>query len=1378
MAAPSPAVEEFPIVGVGASAGGLEAFSQLLAHLPGDTGMAFVLVQHLDPTHPSMLTPALARATKMVVTEARNGTRVEPDHVYVIPPNADLAIGNRVLTLSPRKEGPRPHMSIDFFFRTLADEEGSRAIGVLLSGTGSDGTDGLHAIKAEGGITLAQAPRSARFAGMPEHAIGAGVVDRFLPVAGIADELARLSRHPYVANLGNGQVAEDAESRDASPFQEILALVRGATGVDFTGYKLSTVKRRLARRMALHKIESFGEYVQLLRKDPEEAPALCGDILIHVTGFFRDPQVFEVLAKKVFPEIIQRHRDGSPIRIWVPGCSTGEEVYSITMSLLETLGDSAGQASIQIFGSDIGAQAIERARAGIYSETVARQFGPERLERFLLPVEGGYRIAKPVRDLCVFVKHDLTRDPPFAKLDLVSCRNVLIYFDPDLQKRVLPLFHYCLNPGGFLLLGRSETLGGFRELFSEVDKTSQVFEKKGASVVPRMIAGQRRGVAVELRAGAPPGAAEVPGAFAAQRRVDDLLLARYAPAAALVNENMEVVLVRGRVGRYLELAPGRPDLNLLKLARDGLVADLRAMLQKAAKERRAVRRKGGVVRQDGRTAQVDLEVVPVAGPLHGERLFLVLFEEPTPSPVPSAARPGSRQKRPVPDGEVTRLREELAVTKDYLESLAEEQRRMNDELTSSNEELLSSNEELQSTNEELETAKEELQSTNEELTTVNDELQNRNQELNLVNSDLVNLLASIDIPIVILGADRRVRRFTPPARTLLNLLPSDVGRLVDEIKPNIVVEDLDERISQVIETHAMTEWEVRDRKGRWYRMQIRPYLSLDNRPDGAVLSFVDIDFLKHAVSDAERARDYLTGVVETVAVPLVVLDPELKVVSANGAFRHTFGISPPEPEAMGFLEIGGGMWAVPTLRPKLEALVSKNADFAMEVEVVAPSGQRKTVSLAGSAVRSVGAPMILLTLMDVTERAALLAAAREARSEAERANRGKDLFLAMLSHELRTPLAAIVLRASMLRSGEVDASRAKAVGEAIDRSAKAQARLIDDLLDTSSIIAGKMHLDRQGVDLAAVVRAALEAVRPVAETKSIEIKADLDASAGTVSGDPARLQQVVWNLLSNALKFTPSGGQVSVAVACSADQAQIRVSDTGKGIPEEFLPHVFDRFMQVDSSRTRYHGGLGLGLAIVRDLVRLHGGTVHADSPGEGRGATFTVTLPLDAVPLDASPAASDVHRAQQADEASTDRRRRTRPLAGLRVLVVDDDDDTRNALAESLRARGAEIRTGASAAEAMQALEDLWPHVLLCDVAMPGEDGYSLIRRVRALEPDRGGRIPAAALTALAGREERERALAAGFQMHIAKPMTLNGICAAIAELAGRPAAEDPARD
>ncbi|HUB07685.1 MAG TPA: chemotaxis protein CheB [Myxococcales bacterium] len=834
---------------IGASAGGIEACKELLAALPPKTGLAFVVVQHLAPDHKSFLSEVLLQATSMPVTQVQRATEVEPDHVYVIPPGGDLSLrGGRLEVEKRASRAGGMHLPIDSFFRSLAAARQSAAIGLVLSGTGSDGTLGLRAIKAEGGLTFAQEPASAAYADMPRNAIAAGGVEAVLPPRKIAAELARLARHPSLR--APPDEAEAGPAQATAAVDAICALLRERAGLDFAAYKPSTVRRRIDRRATLAHAESLPAYLALLEKEPEEVRELAEDMLVHVTSFFRDPDAFAALARRVFPAILRHKKDSPAARVWVPGCSTGEEVYSLAIALAESVG--RGAASLQLFGSDVSEAAIDRARVGVYPESIAADVGEARLKRFFTHVEGGYRVERAIRELCVFVKHDLTRDPPFTRLDLVSCRNVLIYFGAELQKKTIPLFHYALNQPGFLWLGKSETIGGFGDLFALEDRAAKIYARKPAAVrllppLPRGMAAASRAPAVQVGRDAPAGMIDL------SREADRLLMARYGPAAVVVNDSFDILCTRGHTGAYLELPSGETRLGLFSMAREGLLAELRVALQRARKEDAPVRREGAHVRVNGGVKHVHLEVTPFRPASARERYFLVVFEDA--SPEPEAAAKGKRAASAEPEVEpalAQKLRQELTATKDYLQSAIEDHANTNEELAATNEELLSTNEELQSTNEELETAKEELQSSNEELTTVNDELQTRNVELTQAHDDLQNVLACTAIPIVLVGTDGRIRRVTPQALETLNLLPSDVGRPIRDINPGISAPELDRAIARVAESGEAKQADVQDRSGRWWRLELRPYETEARRREGVILSLVDIDGPKRALEERER----------------------------------------------------------------------------------------------------------------------------------------------------------------------------------------------------------------------------------------------------------------------------------------------------------------------------------------------------------------------------------------------------------------------------------------------------------------------------------------------------------------------------------------------
>jgi two-component system, chemotaxis family, CheB/CheR fusion protein len=885
----------FPIVGVGASAGGLEAFTQMLGALPVDTGMAFVLVQHLAPKHASLLAEILSRTTAMPVTEVQAEPRVKPNRVYVIPPDRNMIISRGLLQLLPREEARGRYRPIDFFLRSLAEDQGHRAIGVILSGTATDGTLGLEAIKAEGGITFAQ-DNTAQQNSMPQSAVASGCVDFVLPPDEIAREIGRIARHPYVAPERRQALASEPD------LSKILEILRKVKGVDFSLYKTSTLYRRISRRMVLHKVEGLQDYARFLRKNPGEVEALYQDTLIRVTRFFRNPETFEALKARVLPKLFKNRSGQEPLRVWVPGCSTGEEAYSIAIAFAELTAARGSQVPVQVFATDLNEECIDKARAGVYSQNITHDVSPERLQRFFAEVDGSYRISKPIRDMCVFARHNVLTDPPFSQIDLISCRNLLIYLEPALQQKLVERLHYALKPAGFLFLGSSETISSYRALFEAEDARHKIYVKKPGT--HRMALGQPAGrYQGRAEPGHGPGRLQPAGADV-QTEANRILLARYAPPGVLVNADLEILQFRGDTGPYLAPAPGKASLNLLRMAREGLLVTLRAAINKARKDNVPVREEGVQVKSDGGTREVNLEVVPVKGSSAGEGGFLVLFEEPAPpTSLPRGNRGRGKAPRPrtraaageaAVERENARLARELAATGEYLQSVIEQQEAANEELQSANEEAQSANEELQSINEELETSKEEIQSSNEELATVNDELQNRNLELNQLNNDLINLLGSVEMAIIMLGQDLRVRRFTPMAGEIFNLVPTDVGRPINDIKLSLSIADLAPLLAEVIDTVSPREREVQDSQGRWYSLRIRPYRTLENTVEGAVILLVDVDTLKQLeevlhqrveeLAAADRSKnEFLALLAHELRNPLAPLRNAAHVLEAEGA---------------------------------------------------------------------------------------------------------------------------------------------------------------------------------------------------------------------------------------------------------------------------------------------------------------------------------------------------------------------------------------------------------------------------------------------------------------------------------------------------------------
>jgi two-component system CheB/CheR fusion protein len=813
---------------------------ELLRHLPARNGMAFVIVQHLDPHHASKLASLLGKATAMPVIEIKKTTKPQVNTVYVQPPNKCVVVRDVELVLVRR--GQQPNVAIDQFFESLADACGSRGIGVLLSGTGSDGTAGLRAIKAAGGLTFAQDEASAKFAEMPRNAIRSGFVDAVRSPREIASEIRHIVEHPYIRRPMTESETERAaksEYEKADDLGRIFLSLKKHMGVDFAGYKLGTLNRRIQRRMALHRITKLSQYARLLRNNTKEIESLFDDLLINVTRFFRDPQLFLAVRKRFLPVIMKNKGRHDELRAWVPGCATGEEVYSLAICILETLGDRASEIRIQIFGTDLSEVMIDHARAGIYSSAIEKDVTPARLKRFFDRRDSSYRISHRVREICTFARQNVVTDPFFLRLDLISCRNLLIYLSPELHKRCIPQFHHALNPNGYLILGPAESVGLFEELFDLVDRKNKIYAKKVVATprFPELPDYQ----AVRAAPASIRSASREAAAFGEQlaRTADHIMLNAYAPAAVVIDHHLHVHQFRGRTDFYLQHHAGPATFSLLHIVRPSLAVDLRNVIRRCVKTNKPARAERALVKHDSKSREINIQVVPFKVSATDKPWMLVIFDETTrgtkPGKVPQLLGKTAAQH------EIAELRRDLAASKESLQAIIEEQEATNEELRSANEEIESSNEELQSTNEELETAKEELQSTNEELTTLNEELSNRNLEMLQMNSDLNNLLASMQLPIVMVDNNLLVRRATPAARNAFNVLQRDIGRPISDFKPNIHIPDLEDLVREVIETLDMRERRVTDKGNHHYLLRVRPYRTTENRIDGAVITLMDID---------------------------------------------------------------------------------------------------------------------------------------------------------------------------------------------------------------------------------------------------------------------------------------------------------------------------------------------------------------------------------------------------------------------------------------------------------------------------------------------------------------------------------------------------------
>lgn len=1231
----------FPVVAIVASAGGLEALSDLFEALPKNAGLAFLVVQHLDPTHESLLTEILSKKTAMPVHQAQDRVLIELDHVYVISPNTALTLQrDDRLHVGPRATGRDRHLPGDILFRSVAEARGDTGIGIVLSGGDADGAMGIQAIHHGGGITFAQDPESALIPSMPQRAIETGCVNFVLAPKAIAHELVRLGLHPYLRpQAPRPSPSEDpaegvpASDTDEESLRRVLRQLRSAHGVDFTHYKRSTLQRRLARRMALQRLEEPADYATLVESNAVEAAALYQDFLIRVTGFFRDPESFDGLIQRVFPRLIEGRSPKEPIRIWVPGCASGEEVYSIAMALMEFLGERPTAGGIQFFGTDLSEAAIETARAGMYLESIAEELPPERLNRFFVKQDGHYGIAKSIRDLCIFARHDVTRDPPFSRLDLVSCRNLLIYLDATAQRRVMQTFHYALKPQGFLLLGPSESVGQATDLFELAGKPHRLYTRK--AVGPGALVestGSGLGAGFYGRSGTAHDEGDTSATLdtdSAHREAERLLLARYSPAGVLVDEALNVLHFHGETAPYLELASGPPSLNLQRIARPQLLMELASAIQES-------RESGAEIRRDGLSIdglqEVSLQVIPLQR-LSAERSYLILFEDTTrrfhdrrpPSPSISAL------PEPEKDRRLAQAEREVVAMREYMQATNEEHEAIKEELKSAHEEVLSANEEFQSTNEELETSKEELQSASEELHTTNDELRNRNRELGALNAELHQ------------------------------------ARLI-----------------------------------------------------------------------AERARAYADEIIETVRDPLLVLDGELNVLRANRAFYNYFKTTPETTEGIALPTLGRHQWDTVALRRGLLQILSQSEPLNnWELGYrVAGMGQRLLLLNGRRIAQGEGREsLILVSIEDITERRAKSDSLRES-------GRRKDEFLAMLAHELRNPLAPLLHTIHLLRRGEVNPETMKRY-ELMERQTQRLVHLVDELLDVARISRGLIDLKRQRVDLRQLLTDAANEAGSRIEQSRHTLSLIAPEAPLIVDGDPMRLEQVIANLLENAVKYTPAGGRIALALQEERGEAVLSVRDTGIGLAPEMLERIFELFTQVDSTLSRSGGGLGLGLTVVRRLLELHGGRIEAHSAGLGHGSEFIVRLPLMA----------------RSDEASANRdktRSSDHPIArARRVPIVDDNMDARESMAALIGEWGHAVRVARDASEAMALTTVFKPDTALVDIGLPGMNGYELAQRWRATPETRD--LMLVAMTGYGSAEDQRLAREAGFDIHLVKPAELS---------------------
>ncbi len=1223
------------IVAFGASAGGLQAVRDVLTALPADTGMAFVLITHLSPDHKSYMAEILSKSTTMPVLSMEDGQQPLPNHLYVLTPNFDASIKQGRFHLHARAIGHLHHLPIDLFFRSLAADQKNYAIGVVLSGADSDGALGLKTIKGEGGIALVQTPDTAQHSSMPRSSIAADHVDLVLPPAEIATELQRLARQfarPGVrqmeesggTNAGSGTEGARGNDPDAQHFARLLQMLRGVSGLEFRLYKEQTLRRRIARRMVLLRIDTLTEYVRYLQARSDELRTLQEEALINVTRFFRDPEFWDALKTVVLPAFFYGRPPEQPVRIWSAGCSTGEEAFSLAMIVLEYLSANHLDTPVQIFGTDASDRAIDFARLATYPDSIVAEVGAERLRRFFVKVDRGYQISKRVRDTCIFARQNLSGDPPFSHIDLLSCRNVMIYFKQVLQRRVIATFHYALEPNGYLLLGMSESLREFPDLFGTFDRKNKIYSKIGngsspvafdfpdllASIIPSPVKDD------ELL---PPRSWPD---FDLQRAADRIVLARFAPAGVVIDEHLNILQVRGQTAPFVQLPAGSVSWNLLRLLRPEVANQVQENLEHAIRENVPVSISPVMLRDSGSTRELQVDVLPISSIPPRTRCFLVLFQ-----PI-NAASPVSVTELLPPetgtDGQETlsmQLRTDLDAARLRLHLLIEERDARNQELVSANEEIQSANEELQSSNEELETTKEELQSSNEELQTVNEELQQRNLVLLQTGNDLTNLLNSVNIPLLMLTSDLKIRQFTPPMQRLMNIRASDVGRSISEIRLQLSVEDIEPLLLEVLDTLNARELEVMDRDRRWHMLRIRPYRTAENRIEGLVVVLVDIHQLRSSQQQLSDARDFSSTILETVPVAVVVLNRDCTIRTVNTAFRELTGRPTRDLTGRSLPDLVEAIWGIDGFVDRLLDLLKADESKVLEFEHVSTTARKMTLLIKGQALLADKNQVILLTMEDITARRA----AEQLLSEQQKDLEARIEVAARTLDQTRDELRG--LTAHLFNAQEEE--RQHVARELHDDVSQRLSLLAQGLENTQS--AGTAAERRAGIDtLRAQLQSLNSDVRQISHRLHPSILTDLGLTAalrslvdefGKREGMPVTFASL------NVPELTPQPAVTALYritqealrnVVKHAGKTHVKVMLEGRedsGLPGAHSLHLevldlgqgFD--LETDFPRE------GLGLISMKERARLAGGELKITS-ALGRGTTVSVDVPLDSAQI------------------------------------------------------------------------------------------------------------------------------------------------------------------
>jgi two-component system CheB/CheR fusion protein len=1281
--------DSFLVVGLGASAGGLEAVQKLLAALPADTGMAFVLIQHLDPTHKSMMVELLARDTAMNVSQAHDDMPIERNCLYVIPPQADLSVHDGALRLSQPPVRSAAHLPFDFFLNSLADNYGKRAVCVILSGTGSDGSVGLRAVSEKGGLVIAQDPSETAYDGMPRSAIATGAVNLVLPAAKIPGALIGHAQQPN-GSVGGKSAAPDDKTDEW--LSTIIELLRSRVAHDFTHYKQATLVRRIRHRMTLAGVKEIDDYIKTLRKDAAELDQLAKDLLIHVTSFFRDPAAYEALAKTVIPELVRQHAADQPIRIWVAGCSTGEEAYSLAMLFVEELGAAKLSTKLQIFASDVSPEAVTYGRNGLFPESIKVDVSAARLAHFFTHESQSYRVRRALRDCIVFTVQNLLTDPPFSRLDFISCRNLLIYLHAAEQEKVLSLFHRSLRQGGVLSLGTAETIGKLTDLFEPIPNAVRVFRRIGGSER------QERVIASNISEPARSLWPRVVGSVEPKRPnlgdlAQRLLLEAYAPAAVLVNRKYQGLYFVGPTDRYLRVAAGEPSRFLPAMLRDGLAAKFQAAVRQASRDRTSVTIHGARVKRDGDHVMVSISARPV--PYEEEELLLVSFVD------ESAQRIVRASASPVEASRVEQLDQELESTRQELESTIHELNASNQELTALNEEAVSLNEEFQSTNEELETSKEELQSLNEELTSANSQLQESLEQQRNTSTDLKNILNSSQIATLFLDKDFKVRFFTPAAAPFFNLITTDLGRALTDLAIRFVDVDLLADARAVLANLMPIQRETRDASGTSYLCGISPYRTQNDRIDGIVINLADISHIKASEEKLRIAQAYTNAVIGSIHEPLVVLDRELRVEGASVSFYALFGGSPEDSFGRPLLGSHAHHLDTPTLRSFLDRNKStSDSAESCEFTIDLPRLGQRALLVTAQTIRgaSTADERMLVSFSDVTDlrHAAQDVATRQA---AELANLAKSRFLAAASHDLRQPLQTLSLLHGALRQRIKDQESLEVLSKT-ERTLEAMSGTLNSLLDINQLEAGVIRPERVDVPINEILNVFKAEFAELATRKGLRWR--VVPCSLTVCSDRHLLEAMLRNLLSNAVRYTDAG---SILLGCRrhGDKLRLEVWDTGVGIVAAQIPRIFQEYHR--ASDQPQQGSLGLGLAIVQQLGELLGHPVTVRSV-VGKGTVFSIEVPV------VSPIPSQAQRANTTDNGGHKRRVGT-------ILLIEDDESVRDSLELLFKNDGHRVMAVANGEAALALVTDhaLRPDLVVSDYNLSGAiNGVQTADSLRAM--------------------------------------------------------------